>query len=141
MSRLRLLALAAVIVVAAIVCVGVGRWEKRRAVASEVAGFRTVLAAIGGRIDVTSLSGWRYGPPNCLSYHDKVQLFAYQLCFDTQGRLIQAVDRRGAQPVYYSLEYAPELSPLRFSPVLVEQLLRSAEFASHKQNPPARKKK
>ena len=98
-----------------------------------------MLAAIGGRIDVTSLSGWRYGPPNCLAYHDKIQLFAYQLCFDQQGRLVEAVDRRGPQPVYYSLEYEPSLSPIRFSPALVDQLLRSAEAASH--YPPLKTKK
>jgi hypothetical protein len=32
--------------------------------------------------------------------------------------------------VYYSLEYDPSLSPISFSPVLINQLLRSAEAAS-----------
>jgi hypothetical protein len=128
----RIAVIVVAVMAAAIACILIGRWEKQRAVAKEVTGFRTVLGAIGGRIDVVSLSGWRVGPPDCLAYHDKVQLFAYQLCFDRQGRLIEAVDRRGAQPAYYSLEYEPSLSPLHFSPKLVDQLLRSAEFASHK---------
>jgi hypothetical protein len=126
--------IAVAVIAAAVVCVAVGRWEKHRAVAKEVAGFHTVLNAIGGRIDVKTLSGWRYGPPNCLAYHDNIQLFAYQLCFDPQGRVVEAVDRRGPQPVYYSLEYEPSLSPIRFSPALVDQLLRSAEYASHRSN-------
>ena len=32
---------------------------------------RTVLAAIGGDIRSPRLSGYRYGPPNCLAYHTR----------------------------------------------------------------------
>lgn len=121
-----LLAAAGTVLVAALL-VGVGRWERRHAVDEQVAGFRVVLAAVGGRLDERTLSGFRYGPPDCLSYHDTIQRFAYQLCFDPQGRLVEAVDRRGTQPKYYSLEYEPPLSPLRFPRAQVDQLLRSAE--------------
>lgn len=117
-------------VLVAALLVGAGRWERRHAVDKQAAGFRTVLAAVGGRLDEKTLSGFRYGPPDCLSYHDASQRFAYQLCFDPQGRLVEAVDRRGAQPTYYSLEYEPSVSPLRFPRPLVDQLLRSAEAAS-----------
>ena len=35
---------------------------------------RTVLAAIGGDIRSPRLSGYRYGPPDCLAYHNKTML-------------------------------------------------------------------
>jgi hypothetical protein len=91
---------------------------------------RTVLAAIGGRPDVSSISGYRYGPPNCLSYSADKLLFALQLCWSQDGHLVTAVDRRGAAPVYYSLEYRPSLSPIVFPASEIDLLLRSAKAAS-----------
>lgn len=127
--RLLLAAVGAVLVGALLV--GVGRWERSQAADEQAAGFRTVLAAMGGRIDKKTLSGYRIGPPDCLSYHDAIQRFAYQLCFDREGRLVTAIDRRGIEPIYHSLEYEPSLSPIRFPRDQVDHLLRSAEAASH----------
>lgn len=95
-----------------------------------MAGMRTVLAAIGGNIVSTSLSGYRIGPPDCLAYHDRQTLLALQLCFDAQGRLVLAVDRRPVQPRYYSLEYKPSLSTIRFPRKKIDRLLQAAESAS-----------
>jgi hypothetical protein len=117
--------------VAAAVCalalVAVGRWEQQRAVDRQAAGMRTVLAAVGGRPDVNTISGYRYGPPNCLSYYADKILFALQLCFSPDGHLVTAVDRRGVTPVYYSLEYRPSLSPIVFPAAQIDLLLRSAK--------------
>jgi hypothetical protein len=44
-----------------------------------------------------------------------------QLCFDAVGRLVETVDRRGAQPVYASLNYDPSLSTIRFRDSAVDQ--------------------
>jgi hypothetical protein len=106
--------------------VAVGRWEQRRAANKELAGMRTVLAAIGGEIRTPKLSGYRYGPPDCLAYLDGRLLLALQLCFDRQGRLVQAVDRRPDQPQYYSLEYKPSLSTIRFPETTIAKLLQVA---------------
>jgi len=106
--------------------VAVGRWEERHAARKELAGMRTVLTAVGGNIVSPSLSGYRFGPPDCLAYHDRVMLLALQLCFDSQGRLVQAVDRRPDQPRYYSLEYKPSLSTIRFPRKRIEALLQIA---------------
>jgi len=117
------LALLAVLVV-------LGRWEGRRATREETAGMRTVLGAIGGNIASTSLSGYRFGPPDCLAYHDTQMLLALQLCFDGQGRLIEAVDRRPTEPRYYSLEYEPSLATIRFPRKKIDRLLRLAASRS-----------
>jgi hypothetical protein len=122
--RVWALGLAALVLLA--VFVPVGRWEERRAAHKEVAGMRTVLTAVGGDIVSPTLSGYRYGPPDCLAYHDRVMLLALQLCFDPQGRLIEAVDRRPDQPVYYSVEYKPSLSTIRFPRSEIDQLLQIA---------------
>jgi hypothetical protein len=55
---------------------------------------------------------------------------ALQLCFDAQGRLVQAVDRRPTRPQYYSLEYKPTLSTIRFPRTEIDQLLHIAAAAS-----------
>lgn len=128
---LRRLSIASVTaVVCAVALVLLGRWEQRRTVERQAAGMRTVLAAVGGRPDVSSISGYRYGPPNCLSYYADRLLFALQLCFSPDGHLVTAVDRRGPAPVYYSLEYRPSLSPFVFPRKQIELLLRSAKAAS-----------
>ena len=125
MTRRVLGAVLAIVVTAALL-VGIGRWEQHRAARTETAGMRSVLAAIGGDIDSKQLSGYRYGPPNCLAYHDKAMLLALQLCFDSEGRLIQSVDRRPDQPRYSSLEYEPSLSTIRFPPAEIDRLLQLA---------------
>jgi hypothetical protein len=110
--------------------VAVGRWEEHRAARKEMAGMRIVLAAIGGDISSPRLSGYRFGPPDCLAYHDRVMLLALQLCFDSQGRLIETVDRRPDQPRYSSLEYEPSLSTIRFPRSRIDKLLQVAAAAS-----------
>jgi hypothetical protein len=122
----RVVVIAVAVVVAVAALVGVGRWEQHRAADTEMAGMRSVLAAIGGHINSKRLSGFRYGPPNCLAYHDRTMLLALQLCFDSEGRVIQSVDRRPDQPRYSSLEYEPSLSTIRFPPAEIDRLLQLA---------------
>jgi hypothetical protein len=130
----RLLVRAVAVTCAALIAAGglvaVGRWEERRAARKELAGMQTVLAQVGNRIDSPQLSGFRYGSPDCLAYHGADMLLEYQLCFDPQGRLVEAVDRRPLQPKYYSLEYKPALSTIRFPRTQVDSLLRRTATAA-----------
>jgi len=126
----RVLGIGAAIVVALALLVGVGRWEEHHAARTEMGAMRSVLAAVGGDIDSTRLSGYRYGPPDCLAYHDKAMLLALQLCFDSEGRLVQSVDRRPEQPRYSSLEYEPSLSTIRFPRKRIDRLLQLAASAT-----------
>ena len=129
MSR-RAWVIVAVAVVVLVALVPIGRWEERRAAREQVAGMQSVLDAVGGNIVSRSLSGYRYGPPDCLAYFDQKVLFALQLCFDSEGRLVEAVDRRPAQPHYYGVEYKPTLSTLRFSRTKIDKLLQVAVSGS-----------
>ena len=91
---------------------------------------RAILAAIGGAPDVNTISGFRTGPPSCLSYFTHEMRFALQLCFSQDGHLVTAVDRRGVNPVYYSLEYKPSLSPIVYPPSLIAELVQKARLRS-----------
>jgi hypothetical protein len=126
----RVIGIAVAVVLALALLVAVGRWEEHRAANKEMAGMRSVLAAVGGDIRSSRLSGYRYGPPDCLAYHDKTMLLALQLCFDSEGRLIQSVDRRPERPRYSSLEYEPSLSTIRFPRARIDRLLQLAASAS-----------
>jgi hypothetical protein len=122
----RLLAVGIAVLATLALLAAVGRWEQRRAARNEMDGMRTVLAAIGGDINSPRLSGYRFGSPDCLAYHDRVMLLALQLCFDSEGRLIESVDRRPDQPRYSSLEYEPSLSTIRFPRTQIDKLLQLA---------------
>lgn len=121
---------AVLVVLTVAVLTAVGRWERDRAVDHEVSGMRAVLAAVGGKPNADSISGWRDGPPECLSYYADSFVFALQMCFSEDGRLVLAVDRRGPTATYYSLEYEPSLSPIRYPPSLIDELVRRARAAS-----------
>ncbi|MFL5935870.1 MAG: hypothetical protein ACJ744_15930 [Gaiellaceae bacterium] len=123
---LRRLGIGVTLVAVFALLVAVGRWEERRAANKELAGMRIVVDAIGGDIRSSRLAGYRYGPPDCLAYHDHLMLLALQLCFDAQGRLVETVDRRPDQPRYSSLEYKPSLSTIRFPRPEIEKVLQVA---------------
>jgi hypothetical protein len=127
---MRVLGIGAAVVVALALLVAVGRWEEHHAARNEMTGLRSVLAAIGGDIDSPRLSGYRYGPPDCLAYYEGKFALALQLCFDSDGRLVQAVDRRPSEPRYYSLEYEPSLSTIRFPRARIDRLLQLAASAT-----------
>jgi hypothetical protein len=109
------------VVVLAALLVAVGRWEERRAARHEMNEMRVVLAAVG---DLTRRrpTGYRVGPPDCLTYATPKNLYGLQICFDRSGRVIETVDRRPMQPKYASLAYDPELSTIREPLVLVDKL-------------------
>ena len=118
-----LLALGAMAATAALL-VAIGRWEQRREVAHEVAGMEMVVAAVGP-LDKAKPTGYRFGPPDCLAYSIPQNQLGLELCFDRTGRLVETADRRGVQPVYASLAYDPELSPIREPLPLVRRLLET----------------
>jgi hypothetical protein len=117
------------VAVIAAALVGAGRWEGRRAADSQNAAMRRILAATGS-LDSTRLYGFREGPPACFAYRVGTNPFALQLCFDSEGRLVETVDRRGDVPVYSSLMYEDKLATTRVAPAEISRLLRLAVAAS-----------
>ena len=106
----------------AVALVGVGRWERERENRRENAGLAAVFAAVGPLKDARP-TGWRIGPPSCVAFSTPQNALGLQLCFDAQGRLVESVDRRGAQPVYSSLVDDPSAAKIRVSRSLVDSML------------------
>jgi hypothetical protein len=93
--------LAAAVALAALV--PLGRWERSRRADEENRGMREVAAAVGS-LDSPSLSAFRDNEDfDCLLYKRNGNPFALELCVDLQGRLIEAIDRRGDEPRIWSL--------------------------------------
>lgn len=112
------------IVAAAALLVVVGRWERRDEARREVTGFRIVQRLVGP-LDSPSLSGFRVFPAfDCLTYKRGSNVFALELCFDHEGRVVEAIDRRRYDRRIWSLRFDPTSSTERVDPAVVRGLLR-----------------
>ena len=114
---------AAVGVLALLALVPVGIWERGHRADDEVAGMRRVLAAVGP-LDNPSLTAFRYfNTFQCLVYRRSGVRLALEICFDGDGRLIEAIDRRSGKPAIWSLRDDPTRSTIRVDRVEVDRLL------------------
>lgn len=116
---------AVVTVACALAVVALGRWERERAVDQERAALLEAFQAVGGHVASRDISAYRLGVglPDCLVYASGRNPYAISLCFDKRGRLVESVDRRGAEPRYASLVRMPERAPVVVPPVALEALL------------------
>lgn len=122
MTRRWAAAAVAVVIVLGLL-VAIGRWERSRWVTSQVHGMERLRAAIGP-LGSSSLIGYRVLPQfDCLVYRRGANPYALELCVDSAGRVVQAIDRRSVR-TYYTLQAEPTASTLRVSHALVQTLLR-----------------
>jgi hypothetical protein len=124
MSRRRLVAATLAAVLVLLLLVPVGRWERGRRADTETRGMGTVVAAVGA-LDSPTLRGFRVlANFDCLLYERDRNDFALELCVDDEGRVVEAIDRRGdGDPRIWSLRDDPASSDLRLDRVLVNRLL------------------
>jgi hypothetical protein len=103
--------------------VAVGRWERGHRADEQVSGMRGVLAAVGP-LDSPGLSAFRYLTNfQCVLYERGGNRVALELCFDADGRLIEAIDRRSGDPEIWSLRDDPSRSTIRVDRAVVDRLL------------------
>lgn len=127
--RARSLAAAAVVVAFAVALVAVGRWEGSREASREMRGFRIVQRLIGP-LDSPSLSGYRVLPGfDCLTYRRGSNVFALELCVDSRGSVVEAIDRRRYDRRVWSLRFDPSASTDRVDRAEVDRLLRKMEVS------------
>jgi hypothetical protein len=127
MSWRRTSVLAAAVVVALGVLVPVGRWERSRAARDESAGMRRTLALVG-RLDSRSLTGYRVLPGfDCLTYRRGTNPFAFEVCFDSAGRVVETIDRRTTTRRIASLREDPGRSTVRIDVAEADRLLHRME--------------
>jgi hypothetical protein len=123
MTGRRLLAGVGAALVAILLLVAIGRWERDRRADEEMEGMQTVLTAVG-ELDSPSLRGFRVlARFDCLLYERKTNDFALELCVDDEGRVVEAIDRRGDEPQIWSLRDDPTRSDLRVDRREVNRLL------------------
>jgi hypothetical protein len=113
-----LAAAAALLLLAAIA--PLGRWERNRQINRQADGMRSLSALAGpdftGVRPASRLSAGRpAGPMDCLLYKVGDNQIAFELCFDWNGRLIEAIDRRSATTKFWLLRDDPTRSPVRAS--------------------------
>lgn len=107
--------------------VPLGRWERARAAREELAGMRRVQRLVGP-LDSPSLSGYRVLPGmDCLTYRRGTDPFALELCVDSDGRLVETIDRRTDVRRISSLRADPSRSTIRVDRPEVDRLLRRME--------------
>src|SRR5260221_3237811 len=105
-------------VVAAAVVEGLivlGRFEGRRAVATQQRGLLAVRAAVGDRLLHPQQAIYDAGGAlECLTYPAAHNLFGLELCFDGSGRLVESVDRRNGEQIS-SFRWGPQHTPFTIS--------------------------
>jgi hypothetical protein len=113
---------AACVVLLAVLAVA-GRWERSRWASAQERGMERIRAAIGP-LDSSSLVGYRVLPAfDCLVYRRASNPYALELCVDSSGRVVQAIDRRRGN-TYYTLQAEPAASTVRVDRRAVERLLQ-----------------
>ena len=124
MRRPAALAAVAAGVAALAVLVVVGRHEGSRHAREENHKIEQIRRLVGP-LDSPSLDAFRLLPQfSCLLYKRQGNRFALELCVDGQGRVVEAIDRRGRTPRIGSLREAPQDATVRVDRAEVDRLLR-----------------
>ena len=117
--------LAALGIVALAIVVAVGNWERSSRAAEQSDGMRRVLGTVG-ELDAPDLSGFRIlANFQCLAYERERNSVAYEVCVDSSGRVVEAIDRADGTPQIWSLRDDPTRSDVTVDRALVDRLLRT----------------
>jgi hypothetical protein len=123
MRRRLVLAGASALVLLAVL-VAIGAWERERRADRESDGMRAVLEEIGP-LDSRELRGFRiFAKFHCLVYERGRNDFALELCTDSRGRVVEAIDRRDGTAEVWSLRDDPSRSEVVIDRREVNRLLR-----------------
>jgi hypothetical protein len=110
-------------VVAAVLLVGIGRWEGSRHADAENSGIERVAQAVGP-LDSPSLHGFRMlSRFQCLVYRRGANRYALELCVDREGRVVEAIDRRSGETKWWSLREDFAAADVRVDRAEVERLI------------------
>jgi hypothetical protein len=110
---------AATIILISGLTVEVGRAESASAVRAQNRGLASILAAVG-KDWVSSADAYRLTPTfACLLYEANGNDYGLELCFDSDARVVEAIDRRGSSSVFWTLRYERAASTVRVDPTLL----------------------
>jgi hypothetical protein len=110
------------IAVAFAALVVVGRWQASHEIDGERRGMQRIFEVAAAR---RIPDAWRITTTfRCLLYRGGSNAFAYELCFDTSGRLVEALDRTGRDLVVYTLRSEPSKASIRVDSAALDAVLR-----------------
>jgi hypothetical protein len=113
---------AAVVLVVAVVLAVVGRHERASERNWNLDGIAAVRYLVGANLN-HPLSYRVPAGLYCLIYGTPGRPFALELCVDGSGRILEAVDRRGSVPRFYSVTAEPAVANQRLPLSTVNRLL------------------
>jgi hypothetical protein len=123
----RAVAAGVALVLALLALMPVARWERDEAAVDQNRGIASVRSMVGPTLGGSNLSGYRpIDDLSCLLYRRGRNPSAFELCFDSGGRLVEAVDRRGTDIVIWSLRHDRELARHGADPKRVQALVKRA---------------
>ena len=116
----------------ALAAVAYGRDEGKRAADVQRQGLLVTRAEVGGRLlHPTQAVYDSAGGLECLVYAFIGNSLGLELCFDSSGRLVESVDRRGRERIF-SLRWSRADAPLSISPSnLTVAVTRLPAYARH----------
>jgi len=122
MRRPVLVIITAALLVGAAIVVG-GRWEIHRFERSEGGHMRAVWQEVAR----TRPAAYRIASPvDCLDYARGEDPFALEVCFDSAGRIVDAIDRRdAAHSKRWSLRFDVRAAPLTVAPSQLIKIFES----------------
>jgi hypothetical protein len=119
--RVALLA-AAGIVAATFALVGVGRWERSHRADGQNRGIRRLVEEIGP-LATSKPDLFRFLPQfQCLLYPRDADRLALEICADADGRVLEAIDRRGHTRIW-SLRDDPARATVRIDRAALDRWL------------------
>jgi len=119
--RFAFLAAAAFVLASALV--GTGRWERSHRADVQNRGIRRLVDEIGP-IAKSDPDYFRYLPQfQCLLYRRGTARFALEVCADADGRVLEAIDRRGDTRIW-SLRDDPTRATVRIDRAALDRWLR-----------------
>ena len=123
MSR-RAALVASAAVAALVVLVLVGRHEGGRHADEENRGIERIRRLVGP-LDSPPPDMYRLLPKfSCLLWRRDANRLALELCFDREGRVVEAIDRRSGTPRISSLREDPSAATVRVDRAEVDRLLQ-----------------
>jgi hypothetical protein len=125
----RIAASAVLGLVALVILIPVGRWQRDRAISAAGRTMSTLVAIAGPNLR-SHLSGSRPDETfDCLLYSVGTNRTAVELCFSPDGHLVESIDRRGATPSFLSFRDEPSASPVKVAlPILIARFHDTGTF-------------
>jgi hypothetical protein len=131
-SGRNLLVLVVLLLIAAVL-VAIGRFERRHSTDAALDGIDRVRALVGA----SRPDAYRLTPTlACLLYGRNGHLFALELCYDLNGGLVEAIDRRGRESKFWDVTYEPGVARNRIAPEKIAATLRGMKAFDKLNVPP-----